>query len=235
MQHDDIVACKCPCVTVSLEELFCVAPASAGRGSSSSTDSGSSASAATEVFLREDSNSSVASYAPKAQSSVKAKAAGRCAAIDSGFRCRKSPAGRQSPGGGGQRRGAPGAMRQDCRLGPLHRHYQSLCKQVRQPASFGGNMQVLRLQAVHVSSSLVEHGAQYDPQIPSVQMVHEHVQTLGFGDFQCMVTDLMSRVLTCRLAKNKGDSAVSLAVAGKDIMTALADSRVYKHLLSGGS
>ena len=65
-------------------------------------------------------------------------------------------------------------------------------------------------------------------------MVHEHVQTLGFGDFQCMVTDLMSRVLTCRLVKNKGDSTVILAVAGEDVMMALADSLVYKHLLNGG-
>jgi hypothetical protein len=82
---------------------------------------------------------------------------------------------------------------------------------------------------------LIEYqAARPDQNFVLLQMVHEHVQTLGFGDFQCMVTDLMSRVLTCRLARNKADSAVSLAVAGEDITAALADSLVYKHLLSGG-
>lgn len=67
-----------------------------------------------------------------------------------------------------------------------------------------------------------------------LQMVHEHVQTFGFGEFQCAVTDLMSRVLSCRLAKHKRDSVVTLAAAGEDIVAALGDSHVYRHLLNGG-
>lgn len=68
----------------------------------------------------------------------------------------------------------------------------------------------------------------------AMQMVHEHVQTLGFGEFQCTVADLMSRVVSVRLAKNKGDSVVTLAAPGEDIAAALGDSHVYKHLLTGG-
>lgn len=64
-------------------------------------------------------------------------------------------------------------------------------------------------------------------------MVHEHVQTLGFGEFQCAVSDLMTRVLTCRLARNRADSVVTLAASGDDIEAALGDSHVYRQLLAG--
>lgn len=38
--------------------------------------------------------------------------------------------GKGAGSGGGQQRGAFGSARLDCRLGALHRQYQSLCKQV---------------------------------------------------------------------------------------------------------
>lgn len=68
----------------------------------------------------------------------------------------------------------------------------------------------------------------------ALQMVHRDFQTLSFGEFQCTVTDLMTRVLAYRPAKNKADSVVTLLASGADINAALGDSHVFRQLLSGG-